>query len=154
MGSVLGLRGECVVVGRVCRGCDVSLVGRDPRAVWCSRQCSARNRKRLLFAPVVDPVGDTDLVVSVRAALVKADAMGSVEGLLALEVARQLPGAGPDRVVRLVGEVRALLAAATGVGLPPSAEAGPVSPEVPISDEVARARRRFHDFSVGEAGAG
>lgn len=93
-------------------------------------------------APPEPPAGGAEhsLVSAVRAELDKADALGTVPGQLALQIARRIADPECSGVSTLSKELRALLAEATGAKPDPGGDS-PAPPE-PEEDEVTKARRQ------------
>ncbi len=123
------------------------------------RQRAARARKAVAAAEAADSQAKTadaehGLVRATRKQLEEADALDTVDGQIALQLARKL--ADPDHVSSgLAKELRATLAAATGAKtLADSGGDGPPAP-APEDDEVTRAResreRKAREAAAGRA---
>lgn len=125
--------------------CENEFVPQRSTARYCSATCrqrAARARKAAASEEVVptDPdTGDAEhgLVRAVRNELAAADALTTVDGQIALQLARKL--ADPDHVSSgLAKELRATIAAAKG-----ASNTEPVEPEPTpeTEDEVTKARK-------------
>ena len=136
--------------------CDNEFVPQRSTARYCSATCrqrAGRARKAAASEKVVlaDPdTGDAEhgLVRAVRTELEAADALSTVDGQIALQLARKL--ADPDHVSSgLAKELRATIAAAKGA-------TGPDEPTPPASveteDEVTKARKAREAKAAAAAG--
>jgi hypothetical protein len=142
---------------RRCEGpdCDVDFDAKTIRARFHSSTCrtrAARARRaaevaaETVLEPETEP-SDPDtgsaehgLVKAVRKELTDAEALDTVAGQLALQVARRIAAPDGSGISALSKELRSLVAEAKGGGAQPGPEPEP-TPAEPDEDEVAKARR-------------
>lgn len=123
--------------------CDRCFEPKRSTARFCSATCrqrAARARKAAEAQAREEAKTDTpaehDLVRAVRLELEKADAVMTVPGQVALQLARKMANPDESGLSALAKELRVVLAEATGAMTP--VPAGEVEPE---DDEVTKARR-------------
>lgn len=113
--------------GPRCAGCGVELVGRTRRARWCSGQCKMRVRRGAPLVGVAAPAGDQDdagdIVGAVRSALVAVGRLDTVDGQLALLMARRFEsgegtGSALGGLSRELRNTMALALTGTASGVP------------------------------------
>lgn len=139
--------------------CDVEFTPKRATAKYHSATCRQRARRQRTAAEAnaaeeAKTAGDAEhlLVRAVRLELEKATAIDTVEGQIALQLARRLADpeeSGPSALAR---EVRAALARAveSSAKPEPGAAAAPAAVE---DDEVAQARRRQEEKAAAAAAA-
>lgn len=123
--------------------CSVRFVPKRSTAKYCSATCRQRARRAAAAAnaeqrvPVDPGTGDAEhgLVRAVRQDLERADAIGTVAGQLALQLARRAANPEESGLSLLSKEIRALIAEAKGV------QAEPDAPPAEPDDEVTKARK-------------
>lgn len=120
------------------------------------RQRAARARKAAAAehdVPADPETGDAEhgLVRAVRKELELAEAIDTVAGQLALQLARRIANPEEPGLSTLSKELRSLLAEAKGTVAGPPAPADPAEPE---DDEVTKARRRREEIEAAAAAAG
>lgn len=133
-----------------CEGpdCEVEFEPKRSTARFHSPTCRqragrARKAAEAEAAAEKDAGGDAEhgLVKAVRKELVEAEALDTVAGQLALQVARRIADPECSGVSGLSKELRALLAEAKGATPPDPAPEGGAEP-VEEEDEVTKARRQ------------
>lgn len=131
---------------RECASCGREFVAKRSTAQYCSVTCrsrAARARKAAGASVEADAEAgkpEHSLVRAVRKELDEAEALDTVAGQLALQLARRIADPECAGVSTLSKELRALLAEARGAA--PDPEPGPEPAPVEEEDEVTRARRQ------------
>lgn len=144
---------------KLCEGpdCAVEFEPQRSTAKFCSVTCrsrAARARKAAADEAVVAPdpeTGDAEhgLVRAVRKELEAAEAIDTVAGQLALQIARRIADPEGAGVSTLSKELRSLLAEAKGDAGPEPTDDGEAETE---DDEVSAARKRREDKARAAAG--
>lgn len=122
---------------RTCAVCETKFEAKTKRHTYCGAKCRQRKHRGATPPEVVGD--DSSLVAAVQAELEAAKALASVDGQLALRIARKIEKSADtgSGVAALVRELKALLADATGAPRGGGAGGRPPDDEV---DEL-RARR-------------
>lgn len=144
-----------------CEGpeCVVDFEAKTARAKYCSATCrsrAARERKAAAESVEADERSgraEHALVRAVRKELEDATAFETVDGQLALQVARRIVDPDGSGISALSKELRSLLADAKAAAGAPSTTGASPSPVVK-DDEVERARRRRKEIAQAAAAAG
>lgn len=140
-----------------CGHCGTEFEAKTKRARYCSTTCRSRAaRDRKAKAAEVEAEKDAgsekehSLVKAVRRDLARAEAVDTVAGQLALQVARRIANPEESSISALSKELRSLLAEAKSAtpAAQPEAAAGPVE-----EDDVTRARRRREEIAAQAAAA-
>lgn len=135
--------------------CAVAFTPTRSTARYHSATCkkrAARARKAAEVAAEIDRQAETEdnagtadaehgLVKATRLELEKADALDTVDGQIALQLARKLTDPTLAGFAGIAKELRAILRDATGARPGPAADAGESPTPEPEDDEVTRARR-------------
>lgn len=136
-------------------GCSRRFTSKSRSAKWCSPACKrAVERERAAGrAAGVRPaeVLEHDLVVVVRAELVKHSVAETVDGKLAVHLALAVAAAESSGKVGPVAQLRSVLATATNRALPEDAEPGD-SPVDDVPDEVDEIQQRRDERARAAAG--
>lgn len=135
---------------RDCASCGTTFVAKRSTALYCSATCrqrAARERKAAADNTAAEAKTDTPaehgLVKAVRKELAEADALDTVAGQLALQIARRIADPEGAGVSTLSKELRSLLAEATGGRPVPEPKGDAAEPDE--DDEVTKARRARED---------
>lgn len=143
-----------------CEGpdCVVEFEARTVRAKYCSATCrsrAARERNAAAESSEADAKAgraEHALVRAVRKELEAAGAFETVDGQLALQVARRIVDPDGSGVSALSKELRSLVAAAKAAGSPASEPVDETADQA-VDDEVERARRRREEIAQAAAAA-
>lgn len=143
---------------RECESCGNTFEARRSTARFCTATCRSRAARAARAAasvaeleaaaaaaqadqPAAGSPAEHDLVKAVRDELAAANALGTVAGQLALQVARRIAEPDGSGISALSKELRSLLVEAKGAAPKPApAVDGPAQAE-PEDDEVTAARR-------------
>lgn len=144
-----------------CGECAAVFTARSPRARFCSARCRKASSRRpsepagtAEGAPIEGRRPEDPLVVAVQKELEHLSAVDTVDGQIAVHLARQVKAAKGSSASSLAKELRTVLdrAAASAAPQPPAPEDPPTGPE-PDDDEVTRLRRN-RERKAREASAG
>lgn len=139
---------------RVCEApdCDSELDDKRASTKYCSATCRSRAaRSQKAAAAEVEHVADPDdetgkaehtLISTVRQTLVDADALGTVAGQLALQMARRIANPETAGISAMAKELRVLLVEARAEAAGDEPADAPAPSELDEDDEVTRARSR------------
>lgn len=135
----------------VCEVCEDTFEAASPRAKVCGSTCRSRKRRKAKATPPAVSVEQGDegsrrpkpsgLEASVTRELTAAGVLETVEGQLAVQLARQMSAAGATGISGLSKEFRAVRAEALAQAKTPAAGQGAAPADEP-EDEVEKARRR------------
>jgi hypothetical protein len=129
--------------------CDVEFVPQRSTARYHSATCrqrAQRSRKAAEHQQAEEAKTDTDaehgLVAAVRKELSAADALDTVLGQMALQLARRAANPQEPGLVNLTKEIRAVMTDAIGARKPGGGDGADGDRGEPEDDEVTRARRQ------------
>jgi hypothetical protein len=134
VGSVRLTNAEEAELKVLCGACGAEFEAKRSTAKFCGAACQKR-AKRGATSPANEPDPNAGLVESVRRELGDAQRLDTVDGQLAIELAKQVTAAGATGIAGLSKELRTVMASALR-------GAEPRNEQPARDDEVDKARRR------------